>query len=341
LLLVLAVAAFGCSDDDPAAPPAGDGNTAKARVVGSIDVLGEATGIHTTPTHAFVSAGSRGLLTIEIDDKTAPVRNGGTQATAPWGRIAGTSSFLYLGSRDADVAHFNLADPTAPTHISGYRIPGSVSDLAFTPDLSVLCSAYGADGVYFILGPSSVSSFATTDFPVCGVAATNTHCFAIGGPGGSTPPGVVAIDIRNPTAPTLAGSLSFGGSPFLIVIKGNYAYISNSTPAMYVVNISDPANPSLVGQTGDFPATGPIAVDPIRDLVYMGTTETSGQFASGEGLKVIDVSDPTSPTIVETLDLPDWTTGLMYRADYLYATTDDIRGGTGTSKFMIIDVSRF
>ena len=123
----------------------------------------------------------------------------------------------------------------------------------------------------------------------------------------------------------LMGSLGIGSSPTSVAVSGNYAYVVDfATHDLKVIDVSDPANPSLSGSlnVGNFPAS--VAV--------------SGNYAyvvdAGAGdLKVIDVSDPTNPSLSGSLGIgfnPNWVT---ISGNYAYVVDN------GSNDLRVIDVS--
>jgi len=98
-----------------------------------------------------------------------------------------------------------------------------------------------------------------------------------------------AIDITNPTAPTLISSLTLSTFCRDVVAQGPYAYVAGSNSgAFLVVDVSDPADMTEVGslQVGavDF------GIDVEGDLVYVPTWSRD--------LAIVDVSDPSAPVEV-------------------------------------------
>ncbi len=156
----------------------------------------------------------------------------------------------------------------------------------------------------------------------------------------STGSSLQIININMRASPSLAGSLPLGGTLSGIVYKNGYVYIVAGDPGIYVIDVSNPATPSVAGTLIAVPATGAIAIDPVRDLLYLGTTDTVGY--PNDGLKIIDISNPAAPKIVGTVDLPNWTVGLAYHDNHLFATTADIDPTpTDPSTFQIIMLSGF
>ena len=103
------------------------------------------------------------------------------------------------------------------------------------------------------------------------------------------------INISNPAAPSLAGSLTLPNTPTNVFVSGNYAYVSNSNTSgeLQIVNVTNPAAPSLTS-TFNAPGTagGGLSVFVSGNYAYLGRAANS---ANGE-LTIINVSNPASPT---------------------------------------------
>jgi hypothetical protein len=101
------------------------------------------------------------------------------------------------------------------------------------------------------------------------------------------------VDISIPASPALAGSYTISpesGNLRDIYVSGNYAYlITGGEGFLYILDISKPKSPHLVG-----------TYDPAEPL-SMGKIYVSGNYAyigmDNRGLLIIDISNPTSPTL--------------------------------------------
>ena len=148
---------------------------------------------------------------------------------------------------------------------------------------------------------------------------------------------------------TMAGALATPGSAREAAIAGNVAYLASGSAGVHVLDISDPANPSLLA-TVDTPGsaiTCVVAGDyayvadnlsglqvmditaPVSSFIAgsydMGTAADiaiSGDYAyladDGARLVVIDISDPTTPTLSGTCVLPGAAHGVAVEGDYAY-----------------------
>jgi hypothetical protein len=126
------------------------------------------------------------------------------------------------------------------------------------------------------------------------------------------------VDISNPASPTVVGSVRdphhlFGA--YGIAVQGNYAYVAyqgqlsgqpatpdTSTGGFTVVNISNPASPTIVGNLDN----GSLPSSQANDLQHSTSVALSGHFAYvtafyHSSVTVIDIANPASPAIVTSL----------------------------------------
>lgn len=109
------------------------------------------------------------------------------------------------------------------------------------------------------------------------------------------------IDISNTNNPLLVSSVGFPGNTedgLSVAIFGQYAYVGSeksSSQEFYIVNVSNPANPSVVGSLEIDANVNDIAV--FGERVFLSTAKDSGEFI------VVNVSDPVNPVISASLDI--------------------------------------
>jgi len=99
------------------------------------------------------------------------------------------------------------------------------------------------------------------------------------------------------------GELSSEGQIPLITdlyIAGNHAYLGSFSGTVYIVDISDPTAMRLVAQVPTSGTALDLKVD--GDLLAVGVQARSGDM----GLVLIDLSDPTSPTVLSRFSQPGW-----------------------------------
>ncbi|MCB4790861.1 MAG: fibronectin type III domain-containing protein [Elusimicrobia bacterium] len=105
------------------------------------------------------------------------------------------------------------------------------------------------------------------------------------------------VNISNTANPTQVGILSSGlsSTPKNISVSGNYAYVADGASGLIVINCSNPAAPTIAGTYTTSNASsnqGFTAVQVSGNYAYIG---------DNLGFEILDVSNPSSPTLIKTL----------------------------------------
>ncbi|MDQ3034478.1 MAG: hypothetical protein M3Y87_18865 [Myxococcota bacterium] len=103
--------------------------------------------------------------------------------------------------------------------------------------------------------------------------------------------GLSVLDVSTPSSPTLVASVALAGNPEAIEIAGGYAYVLGDD--LQVVDLRTIASPTLVATHGT-PGYG-------SDLVIIGSRLFLSD--SVNGIRVVDVSVPTAPTLLGAIGL--------------------------------------
>ena len=279
--------------------------------------------------HAYVSLCERipespnpydsrgGLQIVDISSPTLPIKLGSYVGGYCVWETAVDGKYAYVAdvrSRGGSLMIMDISDPTSPSLVSFWSlIPGLVG--------------------------------------VSHVAVTGTHAYVAPGHWGE---GLIVLDVSNPTTPTLVGEypvsefvedilvddnriyladsyslhildritmneIGFYPAPerlSSVAVQGEYAYVASQHGDLYIVDISDPANPTEIGSY-DIPA-GYYQVDiaVVGKYLYFP--------AGSNGVRILDISTPAVPTEVAFYDTP----GAAYSvtADGNYAYVADFYG---------------
>jgi len=124
--------------------------------------------------------------------------------------------------------------------------------------------------------------------------------------------GLFIIDVANPAAPFPVSNYVNGMGNYMraTAVFGNYLAVANSN-MLDIVDITDPANPSLAGWRDAQDAT---------DVFVTGDYAFTAEWY--EGLRITDISNPTDPQIVAAIDVLDSPTASFVYGDYLYVATN-------------------
>jgi len=148
------------------------------------------------------------------------------------------------------------------------------------------------------------------------------------------------LAVRHGT-PTLYGTLDLtvansghdSADAVSIATQGNYVYLgrnTNPSSEFFVIDVSNPASPTISGQLALGGTPADIAVS--GNYAYIASNDNAAE------LTVIDISNPTSPSIAATVNLPGNTDALsvvMGKPGYVYLT----RKASGEKEFYVFDIS--
>lgn len=104
------------------------------------------------------------------------------------------------------------------------------------------------------------------------------------------------INIANPSAPTVVGSLNVAANPLNIAVNGNFAYIASSsdTAEMQVINVTNPAAPTISSSYNANGTANGQGIDVVGTTVYLARAANAGT----DELVIINAATPTAPTRV-------------------------------------------
>jgi len=136
--------------------------------------------------------------------------------------------------------------------------------------------------------------------------------------------GLITLDVSDPSNPLWLGRSDAPMAASALWVSGNYAYaIGSNEDGLAVFDVTDPSHPHVVGFSQNTKyGGGDITVQ--GNYAYIGKSGFQGYFT------IADISDPTSPTMIASLDL-DQTDAVCVDGDLAYVT--------GDGKFNIIDIS--
>ncbi|MGY5873295.1 MAG: hypothetical protein RTV72_13680 [Candidatus Thorarchaeota archaeon] len=258
----------------------------------------------------------------------------------------------------------NILNATEPTHMHQLGIcdtPGEAREVEVVGNYAYVVDDSRGLQVINVTDP--------TDPTIVGNCETSdsAHCLTVSGNYAYVADfrsGVQVINITDPTDPTLVSTIDTPDASFDVAISGDFAYIADRYSGIQVVNISDPTNPEIVGEcdtpslaesiviSGEYAyvADGSsglqiIQIADISPLSLVGDCSTSGDaiivsvdgdfaYIGGENFAVVNVSNPSDPTIVGTYATPSgYAFDLCVEGDLAYLT-DGNNGG-----LHIIDIS--
>jgi len=136
------------------------------------------------------------------------------------------------------------------------------------------------------------------------------------------------VDVSEPAAPVLIGSLEFGHDPPVgIAVAGSHVYVATRFVGLRIFDVRDPSAPLPVG----------VFITQANDVAVSGGYAFVA--AGWRGLQIVDVSDPRSPFLVSTFDTPTYlVAGVAVSGTTAFVTCNGEYLGLGYL-LLVIDVS--
>jgi hypothetical protein len=296
----------------------------------SLDLPGNENGIKVvidgTEAYVIQDRGTESLIAIDISDSLSPsilgIANilGGPRGLA----VSGDLLFAASTQRDAEFQMFDISSPSAMSlvyrHDPTHRQPG----------LSVL-----ADGGYVYLGrergkeqefwvydvsdPEGVLVHGVLDMEGSIEDSVRYGDYLVVASDDRNQE-VKVIDISDPSGPFVAGGYDLPGKSAALAcdISGNHLIVGMDTGAVYLLDVSDIADISIVGEYEAGRAVRDISLDRESGIAFIGGDENKAE------LQILDISDPAAISQIGVYDAPADINGVWYdeASGLLYAVGD-------------------
>lgn len=282
-----------------------------------------------------------GIAVLDISNPTQPALL--QHLSTSWsGDLKRVGESLYNLSPWGVLEAYNIDNPSAPSFIAGYPVIGGQDSLriAGTP---TLIAATAADKmiVYSRSLDGSLSERSSTTLP------TATNAVAVSGTTGyvALTNGTLHVyNLSSPSVPLLAttrtvfAGAGFGAFNVDAEVVGNRLHLLFGRTGYAIVDITSPANPTVLGT---FPAFelegGDIAVD--GNTVYLATFGWNGR----RGIRALDISNPSWIQESATITATSLTRSVLVASGYLFSAESGLRvrnllppnSGMGTEWFLI------
>lgn len=235
------------------------------------DTTGYARGVIKTTGLVYVANSWGGLRIINASNPTALNEVGYYQQLPPSPDgpvvdVAVENNTAYLASFDEGLRLIDVSNPAAPIAISFYDVPSErVLGVAISGNTVYISGSHGLHivDVSTATTPTQRGSHPglvgwSNDVVVVGnTAYLADGLFGFGG--------LSIINVSNPAAPRMLGSIDLGSTDHL-AISGRYAYAAVGSD-LYMVDVSNPTNPQRVGAYNIF--TGICGLAAVDNYVYI------------------------------------------------------------------------
>ncbi len=226
--------------------------------------------------------------------------------------VAVQGKYAYVTDLSAAVLSIaDVSNPAAPVAIGAVTLAGQLRGLAIQGNYAYVCNNSG--NLFYVVdisnpaSPASIGSVAVTAPNGICVAGKYAYVFSEN----STSSTVKVIDISNPASPTIVGSAAADNDVCSVIdVKGKYLYTcSSNAQTISVYNISTP--------------TAPVRLNtPLNVAISAISVQASGRYLyavdSTNKLVIVDVSNPTAPSLTSTLTLTHASGGIYLAGRYAF-----------------------
>lgn len=295
---------------------------ASIQLVTTVDTNGNAVSAQVDGGYLYVADDFQGLKIFDISTPTAPTLVGTylTGDDALDVKVKGDYAYIAVSWSSIDIVDItNKASPAlALSYMDYFNYYNGVEKLEIQGNHLLAMDYYNGLIVYDISNPvnpvttGSAVPFATRWWgQPYGFVTNSTHLFLA-----SETYGVTTLDISNITAPHIP--YSYRGVNWWtnsVDASGNRAYVcENDWGRLTILDISNPAHPTYLGETPQ--GVTACSREIIYDNNYVYATANNG------GMNVISVSNPTSPTVVATLDHGSGARKIVKQGNFVYVVYD-------------------
>jgi hypothetical protein len=288
-------------------------NPASPLPIGRVAMPGMVNDIALSGSYAFVANDDAGLQVVDLSTPSTPKLVGyyDTAGVASGVAVSGTNAFVADG--DSGLLVFDISTPKSPVLLSARTVGGSAQEVAVNGGFAYVVFP-GTLVVVGVTNPSNPIVRGQVTLPDSysrSVAVIGTRAFVA-----TFLHGLRMIDVSNPDVPSDVGRAPSVDYPLSVAVSGSLVVAGCSYSEVAVSSFSGGVM-TYRGTAYGVPASYSLAVAGNRAYV-----------PGGSGLSIVDVSNPSSPSLAGSLSSVSGSYGsVALSGNYLYACVDGVVSG--------------
>lgn len=294
-------------------------------------------------------AKSIGAWVYDLSNPTAPALLG--QAGDPGYdtiSIAAQGDMAFLAKySSSSLAILDVSDPKSPRRIGGYF--GFIRDVAVSGDHVFLADRDNGLVILDVSRPATPPQAGRLRLHepegggTPGVLAGTKAVFDIASNGSTAyvaagTSGLHVVDVSNPTRPVRLGGYETAGKAVGVAVEGDRIYLTSQGEGgdgLLILDVANPTEPRFLGSHGTAGDADDVVVRGHLVFLTDANRYSGSQKIAGEGLVVVDVSDPANPRRVGSLEMSlsraDGPSSLAVVGDHAYVAA--------CSALRVVDIS--
>jgi hypothetical protein len=312
----------------------GKGDYVNFMMYGDYYVMNLATGVETGPhmgagfsgsepalygSNVYTASDATGFSVVNIYDQAAPALERVIDTPGTTWDIAIQDGYAYV----ADGSGFSVIEiknPSAAEVFDSIDTDGGAQGLTAVEDYVYLADDGEGLKIIELESDGSFGNFST--FPAAEaneVAVTGNYAYLADGV-----EGLVVVDVSEPASPNGVTTEETQSGLTAITVYGGYAYALSRSPEMLCIyDLGNPASPAFV--TSIMLTNTPFSITCAGNYAYaVGSDHPDG--GGGSNLWIIDISEPASARIINTIPTNRYASGAAVSGNYVFVTETDISG---------------
>jgi hypothetical protein len=143
----------------------------------------------------------------------------------------------------------------------------------------------------------------------------------------------------------LISNIKVSGQAIDVDISGNYAYLTNDLGVLYIIDIRDKGNPTIIGKCPGLDSANIVIVDDDYAYIsyYVYVEGDSDIKYTDCGFYIVDISEKSNPRLLYDYNTGvgkiKFVSGLFIKDNYAYISTSIVEGDLEINNLEIIDIS--
>ncbi len=266
-------------------------------VIASIDTPGFTIGVQVVGSKAYLADREGGLQVVDLQTPSQPHLVGALDTAGYVCRLSVVGNLAYLADSSGGLMVADVSQ-TQPVLHGFYGVGGGSTEMAVVGD-RLYISSYEGLVIADISTPNRPRVLGTVVLPgyAYTIVASGTTIFLgndLRKQNNYSDWQVTAVDVADPTAPHILSTVTFTAASVMdLALVGTTLYVATGNLGLQLINVADPHAPVQLGAADAVSSTYITSIVLDGNLAYLSTNA------------VLDVSVPTAPKLVTTLNLPN------------------------------------
>ncbi|MBI5405372.1 MAG: DUF5011 domain-containing protein, partial [Candidatus Kerfeldbacteria bacterium] len=269
-------------------------DAARNKTVATYDTVGTAYDVTIINDIAFIADGANGVVVLNVANPAAPTLLATYDTPGDARQLEASGNFLYVADT-ASLRIYNIANPAVESLVANHTFTSTNVRSLSVDDPYVYVVGVGSPSsevyVVNVTTPSSPVTVATAgSLTADGITVTGQYVYLVDG--------TTFTVLNKYPLMTMAGSTTVaGGDMDSVQVTGSYAYINDFLLGLDVVNVTNPAAPTVVVPTRYTQSGGHGGGSTVSNG-YVFLTQFTGNLA------VYDITQAGSPVFVDSFQSP-------------------------------------